>query len=323
MIGKVSPEKLKELVFSRTGTKEKDLIVGPRYGEDTAALDLDGKILVINSDPIIFAADRIGNLGVIIASNDIAASGAKPRWMTNVFFLPERDKDVLDKITKQIDKEASRLKITIVGGHSEYVPEISRLFISMTCIGTTDRYIPSSGAKLGDKIVLTKGAGIEGTGIIATDFREELEGKIQENIIAKGEKMLDRMSVLEEGLILSKYANSMHDPTEGGVIDGLLEVAYASMTKMEVKRNKIPISEETKVICRAMDVDPLRIFSSGALLATVPSEDVREAITELDDKGIKASEIGEVKKTDKPKVELGSNIYQEPVRDALYDLWKN
>lgn len=127
MIGKVSREKLKRSVLSRTGAEE-DLIAGPSYGEDTAALDLNGKILVVNSDPLVFAAEKIGTLGVVIASNDIAASGAKPRWMTNVFFLPERDEEILDKITKQIDKGARRLEVTIVGGHSEYVSEISRPF---------------------------------------------------------------------------------------------------------------------------------------------------------------------------------------------------
>lgn len=171
-------------------------------------------------------------------------------------------------------------------------------------MGIIDRYVPTPGAKPEDEILLTKGAGIEGTGIIAADFREELERKIQEEVIERGEKMLDQVSVLKKGSILSEYANSMHDPTEGGLIDGLLETAYASKTKMKVTKEEIPIPEETEIICRAMEVEPLKIFSSEALLATVPSKNLREAMTDLEDKGIKTSVIGEVKKTSKPKVEL-------------------
>ncbi len=322
MTGKVSPEDLKKYVFSRTGKKDKNVKMGPKYGEDTAAINMGTQTLVINSDPIIYAAKRIGTLGVNIASNDIAASGATPKWMTNVFFLPDEQEEKLDMITKQIDEEAKKLDISIVGGHSEYVGEIKRPFVSMTCMGTTKKYIPTSNAEPGDYIILTKGAAVEGTGILATDFTEKLLNKLDEETIKKAEKKFDQLNVLKESKILKKYANAMHDPTEGGIIDGLIEMAKASKVELQIKRNNIIIPEETEKICKTMNVDPLKIFGSGALLATLPPKKARKALKELTNKEIEATVIGEVKKqTKKPKILIDQQKYTEPIRDQTYDLW--
>ena len=321
MIGKVSPEVLEEYVFNRVGAEDESVQVGPAYGEDTAAIDLGDIVLVINSDPIIYAADRIGTLGVNIASNDIVASGAEPKWLTVTYLLPDREENYLDKITKQVDRISKDLGIAIVGGHSEYVPDIERPFLSLTCLGVTDRYISTGGVKPGDKLILTKGAGVEATGILATDFREELEEKVSAELLNQGAERLTQLSVLPEGLILNDYANAMHDPTEGGVIDGLFEMASASGLTLEVDRQEIIISSDTEQICGAAGVDPLKVFGSGALLASVPEDKSRKALNELRNRGVVASVIGEAKSTGESPLKVDGETFREPIRDQLYDLW--
>ncbi|MCD6367639.1 MAG: hydrogenase expression protein, partial [Candidatus Aenigmarchaeota archaeon] len=237
-----------------------------------------------------------------------------------IFFLPDGFKD-LDKITRQLDKEAKKLGISIVGGHSEYTPEISRPFISLTCIGTGNRFVPTSGARDGDKIILTKGAAVEATGIIATDFEKKIRGKISPTLLKRAKNKLRQISVVKEAMILSKYASSMHDPTEGGILNGLIEVAMASKKELVVDRRNIIISKDTQKVCGAVGVDPLKVFSSGALLATVPGNKVKKAVGELKEKNISASIIGEVKSTKKPKVILDEEVFEKPIRDELYDLW--
>ncbi len=320
MVGKVSYEKLNKIVFKRLGKKDRDIIVGPKVGEDSASIKIGKKFLVVSSDPIIFAEDRIGALGIHIAANDVAASGAVPRWMSVVLFLPDNPK-VLDKITKQLHREAKRLGISIIGGHSEYAPEIRRPFISLTCFGITNRFIPTSGAKPGDKIILTKGAAIEATGIIATDFEKELIGRVPRYLIKRAKKRLNQISVVKEALVISKYANAMHDPTEGGIIDGLLEVAIASRKKLIIDKSKIKIHEDTKAVSEAVNVNPLKIFSSGALIATIPRDKANKALKILKKNNIDAWIIGEVKNSKKAMVILGNEKIEKPVRDELYDLW--
>lgn len=307
-------------MFKRLGKRDRNIFVGPKFGEDAAAVKLNGNFLVVSSDPIIFAADKIGILGIHIAANDIAACGVKPKWMTNIFFLPNRFKH-LDKITKQLDREAKKLGISIIGGHSEYTPEISRPFISMTCIGMGKKYIPTSGAKPGDKVILTKGAAIEATGIIATDFENKIKDKVPKGVIKKAKNKLREISVVKDAMILSKYANSMHDPTEGGIINGLMEMAIASNVEIVVNEEKIIISDETKEVCKAMRVNPLKIFSSGALLASVPRAKAERALKDLRKNNIRASVIGVVKRTKKPKVILDGKTFKKLIRDELYDLW--
>ncbi len=322
MIGKVTPDDLREHVFTRTGAADDAVLVGPQYGEDTAAIDLGDRILVVNSDPISLATQRIGTLGVHVAGNDIAASGADPRWLTAVIFLHDDDPALLDEITGQLDAAATEAGIAIVGGHSEYAPERSRPLLSLTCLGVTDRYVPSGGAEPGDTVILTKGAAIEGTAILATDFREEVEGSVSAAELDRAAAFFDDISVVQDSRIVRGVATALHDPTEGGLVDGLLELAAASGVGLDIDRDTIPIREETATLCSAMGIDPLRIFGSGALVATIPSGEVDRILDDLASAGIDAAAIGTVEPADVPVLRLDGEEIRSPIRDGLYALWE-
>jgi hydrogenase expression/formation protein HypE len=321
MIGKVDPDSLAALVLGRTGAPDERVLQGPAYGEDTAAIELEEGILVVNADPISLAVGRVGTLGLDVAANDVAASGATPEWLTSVVFLPGSD-DALDTITAQLDEAARRLGIAIVGGHSEYAPALSTPMLVLTCFGLTDRYVPTGGAEPGDRLVLTKGAGIEATAILATDFRDRLAGRVDEATLEAAEGFYDEVSVVPDAAVLRAYANAMHDPTEGGLVDGLLELAVASGVRLEVDREAIPVREETRRLCAAAGVDPLRTFGSGALLAAVPEESTAAALSGLEERGIDAAVIGTVGESEEPVLDLGGERFEEPVRDDMYALWE-
>ncbi len=313
MIGKVTPSDLEALVFDRTGAPDEDVVQGPAYGEDTAAVRIGDQTLVINTDPISLAVERIGSLGVNVACNDVA------------IFLPGENHDILDRITAQIDEAASDVGVAVVGGHSEYAPELDQPLLSLTCLGVTDRYVPSGGAEPGDAVILTKGAGIEGTAVLATDFRADLEGTVEAATIETGANFFADVSVIRDAAILGPRATAMHDPTEGGLIDGLLEMAVASDAVLDVTRADIPIREATAAITTAMGVDPLRIFGSGALVATVPEADVEAALAALDEAGIEAAVIGTVRapsQGESPGIRIDGEAIAEPVRDDLYQFWE-
>jgi len=133
---------------------------------------------------------------------------------------------------------------------------------------------------------------------LSSDMAEELRSLgVGEDVLARGREHFKKVSVVKEALLLAenKLATSMHDPTEGGILGGLAEMAFASRATFEVWEDKIPISVETSEISGALQVDPLRLISSGALLATVPAERVNEALKVLEASGIPASVIGEVR----------------------------
>ncbi|MFB6133721.1 MAG: AIR synthase family protein [Halanaeroarchaeum sp.] len=325
MLGKVSPEDLDAHVFGRTGATKESVLQGPAYGEDAAAIEVPGGTLVVNSDPISLAADRVGTLGVNVAANDLAASGAEPEWLTSIVVLPggRESADVLERITTQLHDAALEIDVAIVGGHSEYNDSLERPLLALTCMGMADRFVPTGGATPGDRVVLTKGAAIEGTAILATDFATSLrEASVGEDVIERASGFYDDLSVLPESRRLREAASAMHDPTEGGLIDGLLELASASEVSLRIDPAAIPVRPETAVITSALDVDPFQIFGSGSLVATVPDGKVEAVLQDLSAAGIDAAVVGSVHKRGDSPLVFGERSITDPVRDDLYDRWE-
>lgn len=300
MAGKLPVRLLRKYVFSRTGLRDPDVIVGPSYGEDAAVIKLySGKVLVVHSDPITGAEKRLGWLAVHIPCNDIAVRGAKPRWLLPTLLLPEEtDEEVLDEITAQMNEAASKIGVMIVGGHTEYTVGIDRPLIAVTAMGLTDedRYVTTSDAKPGDVVVMTKTAAVEGTAILASDMADLLTAKgVSEDILAQARRYANFISVVEEALTLAKVGvDAMHDPTEGGLLGGLAEMAYASDVLIEVWENRIPISAETRTICDALGMDPLKLISSGVVVAAISRDKVEEASKQLEKLAVPLTVIGRV-----------------------------
>lgn len=333
MIGKLDPATL-DCVLDRTGASSADLLTGAAYGEDAAAIDIgDDETLVVSADPISLAADRAGTLGVTVACNDVAASGADPEFLLNVLFLPEENDETLATLTNQLDAAANDLGVTIAGGHTEYVPALDRPLLSLTAFGRTDRYIPTGGAQPGDALLLTKGAAIEGTSILATDFADRArEAGVTQATLDRAAGFTADISITPEAKRLRSTATAMHDPTEGGVVTGAVELAAASGVDLVVERASVPIRGETATICDAVDVDPLRSFGSGALLAAVPPSAVDTALDALAGADIDAAVIGKVREPDTDRnngnvdngaLRLdGERITTAPT-DQLYPLWED
>jgi len=333
MIGKLPPKLLQKYVFSRIGVRDLDVLVGPSIGEDSAVIKFGDKYLVLHVDPITGAVESIGWLSVHISCNDISVSGARPRWLLPVLYIPEdSDENFIDMLTKQIDEAAKEIGAMIIGGHTEFTPGLKRPMISMTAVGIVDRekLVRTGGANIGDKVLMTKYAGLEGTTILASDFyRELIKAGIDEDMIKSGKKLIKNISVVEEALLLAenKYASSMHDPTEGGLIGGLTEIAYASKKTIEVWEDKIPVLDITMEFSKALDIDYLKLISSGVLIATVPDEYLDDAVSILRNKNIEVSVIGVVKEYTGDLLILnrkdgGSENYRDVyVLDELMRLW--
>ncbi|AUX08444.1 hydrogenase expression/formation protein HypE [Halalkaliarchaeum desulfuricum] len=325
MTGKLDPETISRLVYGRTGAPEPDLIQGAAFGEDTAAVPIGDETLVINADPCSLAAEHVGTIAVHVACNDVAASGAHPRWLTSTILLPEADAvETLDRVTAQLDAAAREVGTTIVGGHTERSAQLERPLLAMTAMGLTDRYVATGSAEPGDRLLLTKGAGVEATGIMATDFRAELEGDVDEATIDRAADFFEWLSVVPDAEAIGPFATAMHDPTEGGVLAGLVELALAGEVRCVVSRDDILVREETAALANTLGIDPLRTFGSGALLATVPEETVGDALGAADEAGIEAAEIGRIEGVEGREaagVEIDGALLTEVPRDDMYALW--
>jgi hydrogenase maturation factor len=88
----------------------------------------------------------------------------------------------------------------------------------------------------------------------------------------------------------------MHDPTEGGLATALHEIAGAAGVGMEIYSDQIPIFDETRIICQALDLDPLGLIASGSLLMCVDAGDGVSLLTDYREAGMTAARIGVVTK---------------------------
>jgi hydrogenase maturation factor len=297
--GKVPADVLKRYVFNNLGLPSDRVLKGPNIGEDAAVLDMGDRVIVVATDPITGAERRIGWLSVHVNANDVASCGAKPSWFLATTLLPEEgDESILKEIMDDMNVALCQIGVSLIGGHTETTPGLERPIIIGFMLGETskDKYVTTGGAQSGDHIILTKGAGIEGTSIIAQEFSNLLEEKLEREVIKGGAELIERISVVPEAMLVMKTGeiNSLHDPTEGGILNGLWEMAEASGVGLKIFKEKIPIEEETRKICATLNIDPLKLLGSGALIIVTNPDKSEEIIEILKDKGIKASIIGEI-----------------------------
>tara|TARA_B100000945_G_scaffold308018_1_gene297104 strand:- start:1305 stop:2306 length:1002 start_codon:yes stop_codon:yes gene_type:complete len=297
--GKLPNKILSNLLESLKNTDER-VIVGPSVGEDASAIDMGDKYILVKTDPITFTSDNLGWYLVNINSNDIFTMGGTPKWLlTTLLFNPEIKKSKIKEIFEDIKKSCSIMNIALVGGHTEITPEVNSPIAIGCLIGEVDKnmLLRTSGANINDDILITKHIGLEGTSILASHLKSKKSG-IDPNIINSAIKFLHEpgISVMKESKIAikNKMATSMHDPTEGGLITGLEEVAIASKNGMLIDVNKIPIKTETAIICDKLNIDPLGLISSGSLVITCNPNNTAKLIKLISDLKINVSKIGKI-----------------------------
>jgi hydrogenase expression/formation protein HypE len=301
--GKLPLGLLDNLLSKYTGSSDPRVLVGPRLGEDAAVIDFGETLLVAKTDPITFATDEIGYYAIHVSANDIATMGATPKWYLPTVLLPGDGTDVetVTAIFESIYTAAADIDITICGGHTEITAGIDRPIIAGQMLGEVSRanLVTSDGLKAGDRILLTKGMGIEGTALLARELTDELDGYgVSADIVEKATSFLRHpgISVLPEARIACEAAHphAMHDPTEGGVATALRELAAASNVGLAVYEDALFAAEETTTLCNALSIDPLGLISSGALLIGLGENDVDPVRSRLARADIRANVIAHV-----------------------------
>lgn len=301
-VGKLQPELLKRFLEA-IPQEDPRVVVGPRIGEDAAVLDLGDRYLVWTTDPITFATAEIGWYGVQVNANDLAVRGVQPRWFTMVLLLPEgkATEALVEGIFDQVIEACRLIGATLVGGHTEVTAELPRPVLIGGMLGEVSKeaLVTTSGAQVGDLVLLTKGIAIEGTAILAKEREETLRAMgVSEDLLERAKGFLRRpgISILKEALLAIRCAkvSSMHDPTEGGLSSGLYELAEASKVGLRVFKDRILILPESEQLLKAFHLDPLGTIASGALLLTARPEAAERLLGLYAEEGISAALIGEV-----------------------------
>lgn len=321
--GKLDFDDLKNIIFNNKTIKRNEVIIRNDVGEDCSVIDFGEYEAIFSTDPITGANENIGKLAVHINCNDIASSGGEPIGILVTILAPTTSSlDEINQVMKEINEEAAKINVEIIGGHTEVTDAVNKMVISVTVIGKNLRgkSIKTAGAQIGDDILVTKDIGLEGTYILINDYKKRVSNILSQEEIEYGKKLIDNLSVLREGRIAGEFGvHSMHDITEGGLLGAIFEVSAASNTGFEIYKEKIPVMNITKKICKEFKIDYLRLISSGSMLIT--TDNGKGLAKELESSGISSAIIGKITKKGGILIEDGKKIQVEPPkRDELFNI---
>lgn len=120
-MGKLPPALLARSVLSHLGAKSDSVVVGPALGEDSAVLRVDhaNRLVSATTDPITGASASIGHLVVHVNANDVAASGADPKWL--LLTQVRGDDDRVDRAA-----DATHSQLYPVGTSVQFIESIAK-----------------------------------------------------------------------------------------------------------------------------------------------------------------------------------------------------
>jgi len=295
-LGKVPPQVLERLLAS--APMGEDVLVGPGVGLDAAVVAVGGvERLVVASDPITFAADEIGWYAVHVNANDVACMGGVPRWFFAVVLLaPGMTEADAERIFEQIGAGCREVGAVLAGGHTEVTPGLAQPIVVGTMLGTAVEPVSAAGGRPGDVLLLTKGIAIEATAILARERADVLRPRVSAAVLERARAFLREpgLSVVADArtALAAGGVHALHDPTEGGLIEGIRELCTASGVGAYVCEAAIPVFEETRLLAEPFGIDPLGVIASGALLIAVDPGHVDAVRSALAARSIACAEIG-------------------------------
>jgi hydrogenase expression/formation protein HypE len=308
-IGKVSAEIFDEITLPQLGRKHPDVVVGPQNGVDVGIVDLgNGQVMVTTTDPIFvvppYGWERSAWFAVNILASDAATSGIAPKYITIDLNLPMSiTRSEFEILWSTIHKECDKIGMGVITGHTgryegcEY-PMIGGA--TVICIGSKDSYVAPTMARPGDKVLITKGAAIEASGLFAVTFPHKVALKYGATFAKEAEELFWQMSVVDDALTAAEVGvrengvTAMHDATECGVWGGLAEIAQASKVGLAVEKGAIILQDAAQKVCQLFDIDPYASISEGTLIITCRPPKARQVCDRLMDKGIPTTVVGEV-----------------------------
>ncbi len=298
------PNDLLNIYLDMLEIEDDSVLVKAGVGEDTAAVSIaDEEVITLKTDPITFVVENIGTYAVQINANDIATSGATPRWFLTTLLLPvgTTPAEILD-LMLELKGVYSTWGISLCGGHTEITDAVTRPVVNGTLIGTVARknLIDKRNMRPGDRVLVTKGAAVEGTAILAGECAALLRDLgVSDEELRAGRDYLKGISILPEAAIARRCrgVTAMHDVTEGGLATALEELSIAGGHKIRIDMSSIRILPETERLCGLLGLNPLGLIGSGSLLVCCTSETHEQLLADMHASGIETACIGEVLET--------------------------
>lgn len=288
---------------------------------DSARLDLEAKKIAFTTDsfvvkPAFFPGGDIGKLAVCGTVNDLAVSGAMPKYISAAFIIEEGFLlSELEVIARSMRQWADISGVKVVTGDTKVVEkgEADGIFINTTGIGVIedDISLGINNIKAGDKIIISGTIGDHGIAVLSKRKGLEFESGIVSDC-----RPLNRM--LHEAMGAGGV-RFMRDPTRGGLATTLNEIADKTGLGIVIDEESIPLSDGVRGACEILGLDPLYIANEGKAVIIAEPSSVKELVPRLrkNEYGKEAVVIGEVTKDIQGKVVLKTRLGTRRFLDML------
>ncbi len=262
------------------------LIVGDRE----IVVSIDGHTV----DPIFFPGGDLGRLAISGAVNDVAVMGAKPVAILDAIIVEEGySMGRLRALVRSMDETAQEAGVAIISGDFKVMPRghLDKVVITTCSIGILEagRRILDSGARPGDKVIVTGPIGDHGIALMSAREGLEFETELKSDVAP--------IWCVVEAALKAGEVRAMKDPTRGGLSAALNTIAEKSGVSIWIDEERVPIREEVRAASEMLGLDPYEVTCEGRAIIIVSPEtadDVLKAVRGTRH-GREAEIIGEVR----------------------------
>jgi hydrogenase expression/formation protein HypE len=266
-------------------------------------------------DPLFFPGGDIGSLAVNGTVNDLAVSGAIPRYLTCAMILEEGlPIDTLRQVVASMATAAEAAGVKIVTGDTKVVPRggADKLFINTAGIGVMRRGVTPAAVHLqpGDMVLVNGPLGNHGATIMVAREEFALDTDLQSDC--------QPLNGLVDAIVaVCPQVRAMRDATRGGLATVLNEFADSAQVGIQLIEDDIPVDGAVRGLCELLGLDPLYLANEGKLVVVVPPEQAEEVLAAMQSHpmGTQSRIIGQV--TDGQRVSLKTGFGTERVIDRL------
>jgi thiamine-monophosphate kinase len=235
--------------------------------DDCAVVKIGNKNILLTADCVHEKTDfppgmfleEMGHMALAVTLSDLAGSGGRPLYF--LFTVTLREEEMFGSIAEGIKKLADRYDISVIGGDIDSGDELS---ISGFALGTAEKFVTQSGAKIGNRVCLT---GLLGKAQLSL---EQLFSGIGRNEDAYPESLFTPEPRVNEGVELSKHANAMTDISDSLAIS-LNLIAEKSNVRIIIKENLLPLEHLTQFVDEKKALE-LFLYSGGDFELVYASE---------------------------------------------------
>lgn len=291
---------------------------------DSALLELNSSLVAYTTDsyvvdPIFFKGGNIGKLAVCGTINDLAVSGAVPKFLSTGFIIEEGlSFEDLESIVATMAIEAQKAGITIVTGDTKVVNkgQCDKIFINTSGIGVLDEKYKhiSTGQQIksGDKIIINGSIADHGMTIMAARNFGNFNTTIESDCASLNH-------LIQEVLNAGCHVKFMRDATRGGIATVLCELAENKHFGIEILEEKVLVKENVRGICELLGFDPFYVANEGKVIMVIAENDAEKAlqILQKNELGKDASIIGSIVENHPGKTILQTGIGGKRIIDML------